>query len=180
MDHRGLPSLETFEDAIYNDAPNCFRSDCLRDGSPTQAQDSPFEAKHRCSRKSGPAPVCIEFEREIRVRTVPNPGRVDFIRRSSSAYPYTLYIYVCVCALLTRNIDRQPSSVTRDPTVASSFESSMLRLVYPRRGTVDDPMTPKATRRFPSPTFLHVSRIVFVSDSSNPRSSSPRFLSSRK
>lgn len=52
----------------------------------------------------------------------------------------------------------------------------MLRLVYPRRGTVDDPMTPKATRRLPSPTFLDVSRIVFVSDSSF----SPRFLSSRR
>lgn len=121
-----LPPLETFhslEDAIYNDLP-LIASDAgvrLRDwrrlGAQPRKKDSPFEAKHRCSRKSikRPAPVCIEFEREIRVRTLPNPGRVDFICRSFSAYLYFVYVLcICVALLTCCNID-QPSSVTRDP-----------------------------------------------------------------
>lgn len=64
-------------------------------GAQPRKKDSPFGAKHRCSRKSikRPAPVCIEFEREIRVRTVPNPGRVDFICRSFSAYLYRVCVH---------------------------------------------------------------------------------------
>lgn len=92
-----LKTFHSFEDAIYNDLP-LIASDAgrLRDGSPAQEERfSVFGAKHRCSRKSikRPAPVCIEFEREIRVRTVPNPGRVDFICRSFSAYLYRVCVH---------------------------------------------------------------------------------------
>lgn len=151
--------------------------------SETGAQPKP--KIHRSKRNTGAAGsrdlhLCVSSS-NVKSEFARSPTRVESILFvDPPLLTRTHCMYARVCALLTRNIDRQPSSVTRDPTVASSFESSMLRLVYPRRGTVDDPMTPKATRRFPSPTFLHVSRIVFVSDSSNPRSSSPRFLSSRK
>lgn len=120
MDHRSLPSLETpFEDAIYNDAPNCFRSDCLRDGSPTQAQDSPFEAKHRCSRKSikRDLHLCVSSS-NVKSEFARSPTRLEsilFVDPPLLTRTHCMYARACVCAcaLLTRNIDRQPSSVTR-------------------------------------------------------------------
>lgn len=159
VDHRSLPSLKTFhsfEDAICNDLPLIASDRAVSvTGAQPRKKDSPFgsEAKHRCSRKSikRPAPVCIEFEREIRVRTVPNPGPSRFYLSILLCLPVHTVprVHVCVRALLTRNID-QPSSVTRDPRHQVSRASSKVRCydLFIHRETVD-PMT-QTSRHFRS------------------------------
>lgn len=107
VDHRSLPSLKTFhsfEDAICNDLPLIASDRAVSvTGAQPRKKDSPFgsEAKHRCSRKSikRPAPVCIEFEREIRVRTVSNPGPSRFYLSILLCLPVHTVprVYVCVC-----------------------------------------------------------------------------------